>query len=555
MDTRDGSGLALGVHELTPFLEGDDLPEVSLPRAKAHWFFGEWPRLAALDLTWLETDPDRAIIALLVASAHQQLGSEQRARQCVRKAQEWNCPSELIAKVLIAGVHNTLGRAAALKEDGDQIARHFGDAIAIVGTDDSGLVSHARSVREMARLGLLPQAARLVEEAVETTQNGSPLRPAHERLNYQILRRELALLRTEAAFTQQQHGRAVATSQPDSTPEKLIELAEGCFNSEDPYAAIDSYLSGNVLTRDEKFQLCLCLADQFFEINDNLTGLNFVVSASDYLSADPMTATQQKMLLSKRMAERGRMDVALDMAVQSVTGQLGLPTQKAEQLLSMYNDLRLTTMQKEEHGHDLLIAYLNEISTEGGDHEELRGRVMIEVGSTREDVPGQGSTRKLAERSAASGIHFITVDMDPHNTLRAQQTLNSVNEQFEAVTQKGEEYLENYQGALDFVFLDAYDFDHGKHSKLRQSRYRKYLGNDINDDECHRMHLSCAEQIERKLSTDGVVCIDDTWTDENGNWCAKGTLAVPYLLKHGFEVIAARNRAVLLQRAPNVRNK
>ena len=41
--------------------------------------------------------------------------------------------------------------------------------------------------------------------------------------------------------------------------------------------------------------------------------------------------------------------------------------------------------------------------------------------------------------------------------------------------------------------------------------------------------------------------VDDTWL-ENDAWAAKGTLAVPYLLANGFEVLEARNRAAVLAR-------
>ena len=112
---------------------------------------------------------------------------------------------------------------------------------------------------------------------------------------------------------------------------------------------------------------------------------------------------------------------------------------------------------------------------------------------------------------------------------------------------KGEDYLDSYAGSLDVVFLDAYDFDHGKHSRLRQSRYEKFLGAPVDDGECHRMHLACAKSIEKKLSRKGLVCIDDTWL-EDGRWTAKGTLAMPYLIEHGFRVLEARNRAALLSR-------
>jgi hypothetical protein len=61
------------------------------------------------------------------------------------------------------------------------------------------------------------------------------------------------------------------------------------------------------------------------------------------------------------------------------------------------------------------------------------------------------------------------------------------------------------------------------------------------------MHLDCAMAIKDRMAPDGVVCIDDTWLD-NGNWTAKGTLAMPFLLGQGYRLLEARNRAALLGR-------
>jgi len=139
-----------------PVLEGYD--EASLARAKTQWFFGEWKALAGLDLKTLRHHPDRDRFALMAASGHLQLGSHDKARKYSRMALEWGCPPRIVAQILVAGVHNILGRAAALKQDNSRITRHFEAAVDATGSSDAALISHARSVREMARMGLLPQA-------------------------------------------------------------------------------------------------------------------------------------------------------------------------------------------------------------------------------------------------------------------------------------------------------------------------------------------------------------------------------------------------------------
>lgn len=200
-----------------------------------------------------------------------------------------------------------------------------------------------------------------------------------------------------------------------------------------------------------------------------------------------------------------------------------------------------------QHGQALLIAELS--ARPPLPPHDGRKRLMIEIGTTRETVPGQGSTRQLAQLCADLDVDFITVDMDPANTRRAVRKFRRMGLPFTAITAKGEDYLASFGGLIDYIFLDAYDFDHGNHSEIRQERYEHYLGARINDAQCHQMHLDCAIALLDRLSPDGLICFDDTWQDSRGNWTAKGTTAMPYLLKHGFEVMEARNRATLLRRA------
>lgn len=177
--------------------------ESRLPQAKAQWFFGEWTALAAMDMQALRSDPERDRFALLAASAHEQLGAHNEARKCARLALQWGCSARLVAQVLIAGVHNTLGRSAALARNDVRAARHFREAVAIAGNPrDAELLSHARSVREMAKLGLLPEAASLVDRELARTRQLSE-RPEQTRARIRVLETELELLRGELSLAQQ----------------------------------------------------------------------------------------------------------------------------------------------------------------------------------------------------------------------------------------------------------------------------------------------------------------------------------------------------------------
>lgn len=192
--------LDLADQELAPVLEGHD--GTSLARAKTQWFFGEWGALAAIDARSLQEHPNRDRFALLIASAHQQLGNHEKARSLARQALEWGCPPRAVAQVLIAGVHNTLGKVAALKEDEPRMAHHFSAAVAVADGGESALASHTRSVREMARLGLLPQAATLLDKELQAARSPAE-RPQRQEAHIKVLETEMELLRFELSLAQQ----------------------------------------------------------------------------------------------------------------------------------------------------------------------------------------------------------------------------------------------------------------------------------------------------------------------------------------------------------------
>ena len=185
-----------------------------------------------------------------------------------------------------------------------------------------------------------------------------------------------------------------------------------------------------------------------------------------------------------------------------------------------------------QHGHAILVRTIRDMHGEA----DLSGRVMIEVGSTREELHGQGSTAYLAEFFKDRGMHFITIDMDPENTEAAHETLARRDPRFKAINGQGEVFLASYTGPVDFLYLDAFDIDHGQHSAVRQEKYRAHLGAEINDQACWKMHLDAAEAILGKTGPGCVIAFDDTWRDGKGGWLGKGRDAIPLLLENGFAV-------------------
>lgn len=126
-----------------------------LARAQTQWQFGDWESLARLDRDALQHHRDRAKLALLAAAGCMQTKGNSEARHFVRLAQEWGVSQRLVSQILIAGVHNTLGRAAAVLSQHDRALLHFEQSLS-TGTPsaEARLLTQARVMHQMAQLGL-----------------------------------------------------------------------------------------------------------------------------------------------------------------------------------------------------------------------------------------------------------------------------------------------------------------------------------------------------------------------------------------------------------------
>lgn len=504
-----------------------------LQRSRSHWQLGDWGSLAALDEeSGLADHPDRDRLSLLAAAGHAQLGQDAAMEHALARAIDWGCERDLAARVLVSGLLNGLARASIVLRDDDAAQRQFEEAIHCVTPDaDCALLARARGIQERAAMGLLPEAMRLVETSAQLAEE-SP-----GRREVQALRRDVSLLRAALAgpLLSTQALRAAAVD-PDG--KVAATLAEVLAEKGDPLMALAA--RAEALRPEDQARLHIALADHF-QKNDPLMAIDALTSASDVL---PAGHPDLRLALTHRLLAMNLGPVALRGMVRDMVAAPGLFT--LDEQARLLASLSAGEIQDKGHGHVLLMAHLC-----GAGARTLKpGQVVIEIGTTRENVPNQGSTAILGKFCADLGLRFITVDMDPFNTARAAQFFDRQQWEFEAVTAKGEDFLAGWEGMVDHVFLDAYDFDHGKHSERRQARYETYLGSRIDEEQCHKMHLDCAVSIVRILAPDGTLCIDDTWQDETGAWTAKGTTAVPYLLANGFEIIDARNNAVLMRRKP-----
>jgi hypothetical protein len=138
------------------------------------WQFGDWDSLVSMDWATIKRHPRRAELALLTSAALQQLGNSDEARERVLEALKWGCDRRLALEILLAGVHNTLGRVAAIRREDVRALQHFQKAVAGV-SGDLWLACQARSVREIVRLGLMGDALRtLLASSSPDGRLGSP---------------------------------------------------------------------------------------------------------------------------------------------------------------------------------------------------------------------------------------------------------------------------------------------------------------------------------------------------------------------------------------------
>lgn len=126
-----------------------------LDNARTQWQFGDWDSLVNLQRDTIEPHPERAKLALLIAAGHQQVGDMTAAQEFVQLARDWGCDKKLISRVLVAGVYNTLGKAAAIMGEQDKALGLFEQSVRIGAPGGEGrLLINARTDVQLAQLQL-----------------------------------------------------------------------------------------------------------------------------------------------------------------------------------------------------------------------------------------------------------------------------------------------------------------------------------------------------------------------------------------------------------------
>jgi hypothetical protein len=146
--TAEQADVALGYSPTAMVAYDENL----LEHARTRWQIADWSSLSNLNDETLVHHPERGRLALLVGAAKLQLGDRTGARDMLGQAVAWGCDRRMMARLLVAGVHNTLARAAALMGlDEHRVQSHFKLAVDGVG-DPSRLTLQARIAIETSRL-------------------------------------------------------------------------------------------------------------------------------------------------------------------------------------------------------------------------------------------------------------------------------------------------------------------------------------------------------------------------------------------------------------------
>ncbi|CAB3806015.1 BNR repeat-containing protein [Paraburkholderia fynbosensis] len=144
-----------------------------LDRARLQWQFGDWPKLAKLEHCMLQAHPERGRLALFAAAGRLQTGQIAEAEKFIRLAEVWGADKALVCQILAAGIHNSLGRAAALAGNFSKAFRHFESSITsgMPGTDRA-LITGARIDQQCSQLGISPNCFGAGPHLVRSPQGG-----------------------------------------------------------------------------------------------------------------------------------------------------------------------------------------------------------------------------------------------------------------------------------------------------------------------------------------------------------------------------------------------
>lgn len=118
-----------------------------------YWRSGQWETVVHRVTPYLSQYPDSSTLALLRASAHQQLGHTQEAKLDYQLAVATGCSPETAKRVMLAGALATVAAATDILGDQERTSMHSREAARILGiADNQQLQNLGQSMHQDASL-------------------------------------------------------------------------------------------------------------------------------------------------------------------------------------------------------------------------------------------------------------------------------------------------------------------------------------------------------------------------------------------------------------------
>lgn len=154
--------------------------------------------------------------------------------------------------------------------------------------------------------------------------------------------------------------------------------------------------------------------------------------------------------------------------------------------------------------------------------QERDAKVLVETGTARYGgynfinyVQDGGATVIFSDWAFQNRAKFFTVDINPDYLANAKQACAYHMKNTKFICKDSVEFLRNFHGRIDFLYLDSMDFDQD---------------NPLPSQEHHLREIKAAYT---KLHKQSVVMIDDCNLPHGG----KGNLVIPFLESRGWKIL------------------
>lgn len=170
---------------------------------RIHWLLGDWQEVINVKENDIEDSLERAKIFAFVASAYQNIGNMIEAKKYFSKAMKKSYIDEFIKKLCISDLYNKMGILYAIYGLSENVQDSFRLSLEqFLQDEDLKTIAHHRSISELARVGLLSNAAKFIGTEIKEIENSfSTQRNLESKIK--ILKTEMELLTHELRLSQQ----------------------------------------------------------------------------------------------------------------------------------------------------------------------------------------------------------------------------------------------------------------------------------------------------------------------------------------------------------------